>query len=79
MRVLEIRRCSVVGLKVLQYGGRVEVPCLRVLKSLLDRTSETGELVRNIFFLNAAWTVIDIAVVDDTNGPNIRGPQILPY
>jgi len=35
------------------------------------RRADTGGLVSTLFFLNAAWDVIDVAVVDDTDGDGV--------
>ena len=37
------------------------------------RQAENGALINKVFFLSAAWEIIDVAVIDDRNGDGVTG------
>ncbi len=37
------------------------------------RRADNGALIKKIFFLSAAWEIIDVAVLDDKNGDGVTG------
>jgi hypothetical protein len=37
------------------------------------RRADDGSLINKVFFLNAAWDIVDVAVIDDKNGDGVTG------